>query len=340
MLENQEVVIGVDGGGTHTRVMVSSLDGCVLSYVESGAAWVQKDLQATHNVKQAIQEALQVAGRTLGDVRGLAAGIAGYDSQEDLEWVQALTAVEGLDCPKWHYNDAVAAHYGALLTKPGIVALSGTGSIIMAMKEDGQYLRNYDFHHYTGSGARFLAYDAAYEMLAGHTDETDREMIKDMLCHWGAGTIQELWQLARTGFIEDRRNRDRKFEQFAPFITEAASKGSSLAGRVSDRAIYQLKVGIELLAPFVAGETVLVSFIGSVINSSYFKEKLSALLMQGSSQTYTIVEPRFTPVTGSVLYAISRVTGHGICEEWVHNLDRGSQTHPGYKAAETQQSQL
>jgi glucosamine kinase len=326
MLEDQEVVIGVDGGGTHTRVMVSSLDGRVLSYVESGAAWVHKDLQATHNVKQGILEALQKAGRTLGDVRGLAAGIAGYDSAEDLEWVEALTAVEGLNCPKWHYNDAVAAHYGALLTKPGIVALSGTGSIIMALKEDGQCLRNYDFHHYTGSGARFLAYDAVYEVLAGHSDGTDQELIGDILRHWDASTVQELWQLGQKGFIQDRRDRDRKFEQFAPFITEAASKGSSLARRVSDKAIYQLKVGIGLVAPFVAGETVLVSFIGSVINSRYFTEKLSALLMQASNQMYTIVEPRFTPVTGSVLYAISRVTGHGIQEDLIHNLDKSAHT--------------
>jgi glucosamine kinase len=60
---------------------------------------------------------------------------------------------------------------------------------------------------------------------------------------------------------------------------------------VSDKAIYQLKVGIGLVAPFVAGETVLVSFIGSVINSRYFTEKLSALLMQASNQMYPIVEP-------------------------------------------------
>ncbi|NUU62953.1 BadF/BadG/BcrA/BcrD ATPase family protein [Paenibacillus agri] len=328
MLENQEVVIGVDGGGTHTRVMISSLDGRVLSYVESGAAWVHKDLQATHNVKQGIQEALQAADRTLDDVSGLAAGIAGYDSEEDLEWVKALTDLEGLNCPKWHYNDAVAAHYGALLTKPGIVALSGTGSIIVALKEDGQLIRNYDFHHYTRSGARFLAYDAVYEVLAGHTDGTDQELIEEMLRHWDVSTVQELWLLGQRGFTPDRRDRDRKFERFTPFITEAASKGSSLAGRVSDRAIYQLKVGIELVAPYLTSDTVPVAFIGSVINSSYFKDKLPVLLSNGRNKVFSIVEPRFTPVTGSVLYAISRVSGDGIQERLLCNLEKSVHTRP------------
>lgn len=326
MIEHQEVVIGIDGGGTHTRVMVSSLDGHVLSYVESGAAWVHKDLQAADNVQQAILEALQRAGRTLQEVRGLAAGIAGYDSEEDIVWIKELTDVEGLNCPKWHYNDAVAAHYGALLTRPGIVALSGTGSIIVALKEDGQYIRNYDFHHYTGSGARYIAYNATYEALAGHLDDTDQELLSSMLHFWDVDSLQELWQLGQLGFMEDRRERDRRFGQFTPYVTEAAIKGSHLAQRACNRAIEQLKIAIELVAPFLGEEKIPVAFIGSVINSPYFKSKLTALLNETGSKTYSIVEPRFTPVTGSVLYGISRVTGSGIPEELLHHLEQSSYT--------------
>lgn len=155
MRDSKDIVIGIDGGGTTTRVMVSDLSGNVLSYVEKGAACLYKDLMARENVTQAIIEALAIGERELGHVRAVAAGIAGYDKESDLSWVESLTDVEGLHCPKWHYNDTVAALYGSFLMKPGIVGISGTGSIIAAITESGEYLRNYDFHHYASSAARF-----------------------------------------------------------------------------------------------------------------------------------------------------------------------------------------
>src|SRR5947209_5935704 len=156
MFMSQDIVVGIDGGGTHTRVMVMDFFGNVLSYVEKGSASLHKDLHAKQNVHQALTEALTVAQRDLHQVRGVAAGIAGYDSESDLDWVETLTDMEGLSCPRWHVNDAVVAHYGALMARPGIVAISGTGSIILARTEDGHYLRNYDFRHYAASAARFI----------------------------------------------------------------------------------------------------------------------------------------------------------------------------------------
>lgn len=43
----------------------------------------------------------------------------------------------GIDCLKQHVNDAVVAHSGALLKDPGIIVISGTGSIIYALTEEG-----------------------------------------------------------------------------------------------------------------------------------------------------------------------------------------------------------
>lgn len=325
MFETDDIVIGIDGGGTHTRVMVSDLSGNVRSYMEKGSASFHKDLMARENVNQAILEALAAAGRELHHIRGIAAGIAGYDTESDLEWVRSLTEIDGLICPKWHFNDAVAAHYGALLTKPGIVAISGTGSIILAVTEDGQYIRNYDFHHYASSAARFIAYDAAYEVLAGTADETDLELVQRMLNHWEVDTLAEFSIKAKNGFLEDRRERDRRFGQFTPAITEAAWRGSSLARRVCDKAIQQIKIGIELLAASFNDDVVSVTFIGSVINSLYFKMELGKHLSVGNNKQYTVVSPHFSPVTGSILFAINQLN-NAIQEDVIANLEKSIHT--------------
>lgn len=305
---SDQVVIGIDGGGTHTRVMVSDLEGNVLSYIERGSASIYKDGQAVQNVREAITEALHMAGRTSGQVQALAAGIAGYDDPSDLEWITPLTDLPGLTCPKWHVNDAVSAHSGALMTKPGIVVIAGTGSIIAGITEDGQYIRNYDFYHYAASAARFIAYDAVYEALAGQTNETDNELIRLMLEHWNVLSIDEFAAAAKRGFTGDRRERDKRFGEFAPFLTAAAEHGSSVAVRVCNRAIDQMKIGIELIASSFASDEVAVTFIGSVVNSPYFYRALSGkLTTAGSNKRYTVEKPQFTPVAGSVLLALKNL---------------------------------
>ncbi|MDF2961126.1 MAG: ATPase [Paenibacillus sp.] len=324
--QSGDVVIGIDGGGTHTRVMVADLLGNVLSYVEKGASSIKKDLHAKQNVHQAVTEALAHANKSVRQVRSVAAGIAGYDSEAELEWVESLTDIAGLDCPKRHVNDAVVAHSGALLSKPGIVVISGTGSIIFAATENGSLIRNYDLYHYASSAARFIAYDATFEALAGNIDSTDEALVRSMLQHWDVQSLQEYAGLAKLGFVNDKRERDKHFGQMAPFITEAACQGSRLAVTVCNRAVHQIIVGIEMLASYFSEDTVAVTFIGSVANSPYFKQTLNEALRAGKKKRYKVVDPAFSAVTGSVLMALEQINAV-ISDELIHNLKK----HPSTK---------
>ncbi|WP_239615670.1 BadF/BadG/BcrA/BcrD ATPase family protein [Cohnella mopanensis] len=319
MMLTQDVVIGIDGGGTHSRAMVADLSGRVLAYVEKGPASLYKDSSAARNVHDAITEALEKAGRGKQHVRGIAAGIAGYDSPADLIWVESLTEVPGITCPKWHVNDAIVAHYGALMAKPGIVVISGTGSNIVAVTESGQQLSNYAFHHYAASAARFIAYNTVHEILAGNTDASDEGLIQAMLEHWNVLSLPEFYKLAQQGFDDDRQQRDKTFGQFAPMVTHAANQRSSVAVNVCDRAIHQIKVGIELLSRAFAGNTVEVAFIGSVINSPYFSNRLSELLLAGNHKRFTVAKPILSPVAGAVLLAMSKLE-QPIKEEMIRHL--------------------
>lgn len=303
-----KIVVGIDGGGTQTRVMVADLDGHVLSYIEEGASSIHKDRNASRNVQQAIRRALELAEKEMSQVSLLVAGIAGYDSESDLEWVLPLTAVEGLDCPKKHVNDAVVAHSGALGAEPGIIVIAGTGSIIYAVTEDGQSVRNYDLHHYAAGAARFLGYNAVYELLAGNSGEGDQALAEELLGYWQVSTLEELSALARGGFIGERQERNRVFGELAPIITRAAEVGSPLARAVCDRAIHEIIVGIEMLGLYFTHPEVKVSFIGSVANSGYFHQQFHSILKSGKNKAYSIVRPVFSPATGAVLLAYKHLS--------------------------------
>ncbi|MCC3372636.1 N-acetylglucosamine kinase [Cohnella sp. REN36] len=306
-MADEKVVIGIDGGGTHTRVMVCDQTGKVLAYVSRGAASLYKDEAAADNVRGAIRSALEQADKSPGEIAGVAAGIAGLDAEEDLIWVRPLTEVPGLNCPQWHVNDAIVAHYGAFLAQPGIIVISGTGSIVLAIAEDGRPVRNYDFRHYAASAARFLAYDAVYETLAGRTDETDESLIAAMLAHWDVSAVSELYAFARDGFEDDRRSRDLRFGRFAPSVTAAAERGSSVARRVCDRAVDQIVVAIELLSPIFAADAVQVSLTGSVATSRYVSRALDERLRECRRKRFAVVPPQFSPAAGAVLLAMTRL---------------------------------
>lgn len=300
-------VIGIDGGGTHTRVMVADLSGNVLSYIQSGSSSIYKDSRANENMQQAIEEALKQAKISANEVRLLTAGIAGLDSESDGEWVEKLTARNNLACPRKHVNDAVVAHYGAFLAKPGIMVISGTGSIIYAINEDRREIKNYDLHHYAASAARTLASEATYELLAGNSDKSDQAMMRAILRFWNVPTLHELSLLALRGFADDPLERNRRFAELAPFVTEAALNHSKLAQRVCDRAIDQIKVGIELLALYFSQDEVHVSFIGSVVQSEYFQQRILSVMKQGNNKQYRLVQPAVSPVVGAVLMALKEL---------------------------------
>ena len=170
------VFLGLDGGGTNTRTAITDINGRLLADIKLDKPTnINYDENAKENIANAVNEAVKKAGCALSDIIGFTAGVGGYDSEEDLEeWVREITNIEGLNCPVQNVNDSVAAQQGAFLLQPGIIAISGTGSIIFGITESEQSIRNYDFHNYNGA-AQDLTYKSVHKMIAREIDETDKE---------------------------------------------------------------------------------------------------------------------------------------------------------------------
>ncbi len=303
------IVLGIDGGGTYTRVAVADADGRLLSYVEhKGAASVHKDANAKQNVCHAVHTAVEQAHRTLDDVAAVVAGVAGYDDEEDEAWVRSLTDIDGLACASQHVNDAVIAHRGALLSQPGIISISGTGSIIFGITEDGQHVRNYNFNHYAATAARFLSYDCIHRIIAGETDDTDAQLIRQAFAHFAVDDVSELTRLGMAGFAQGRHDQIKLLGDFGPIVTGAASAGSQLAARVCARAAGDLVTGVRLLGACFASDRVSVAFMGSVAGSPFIHRALRDVFAHSMNKLYRIVEPALPAVLGAVMMALQMHT--------------------------------
>jgi len=286
------VLMGIDGGGTFTRVAAADTQGRLLAHVKrQGGAFLLKDANANENVRLTVLAALEEAGCGPSDVIALAAGIAGYDKKRDLRWVRKLTEIEGLRCVVQHANDAVVAHRGALLFRPGIVAIAGTGSIILGITEKGKLVRNYDFRQYVNNSASHLTHSCVERILAGETDDTD--FTDKLLRHFGAENINAL---------KSQRQKERKlYGNFAPEVTAAALNGSRIAGQVCERAAEETVEGIRLLGGRFASSPVPVALVGSAANSEFMKHAVGEML-HGEGK-FALVEPALPPALGAVLMA-------------------------------------
>ena len=132
-----DFVIGVDGGGTGTRVRVADRHGIHLAQGVSGPSALGQGLEsAWTNILQAITSAFQSCllpvphwSRCI-----LAAGLSGNGHQP---WREGFLALNPGFAAVRVESDAYTMLLGAHAGKPGVMVTAGTGSIAEALYPDG-----------------------------------------------------------------------------------------------------------------------------------------------------------------------------------------------------------
>jgi glucosamine kinase len=137
-----DVVIGIDGGGTHARAVVVSADGRELARVTGSAGLVSpKDpVAAAASVERLVRDAAGAAGAAL-PVAALCCGLAGAGREPERDAVRFALAVAGLADVITVVGDAEAAMADAFGGDAGILLVAGTGSIAWARGADGALVR-------------------------------------------------------------------------------------------------------------------------------------------------------------------------------------------------------
>lgn len=303
----QNVVIGIDGGGTNTRVLVVDLHGNALAYVESGGSNPHLNDDAEDNIQSALRMALSEAGCKGEHVVSIVAGLSGINEADDYEWANRFVSIEGMapDAKRMAVNDSVIAQTGAFHGEPGIIAISGTGSIVFGMNETGLALRNYDFRHYAASTARHISHELLFRIIAGQYESADKDLVMQILEYWNVKNIGELSQLAAAGFVSDELECKRMFGLMCPLVTSAAERDIPLAKSVCDRAAFQVATGVRIIGTSFQAGSVDVAFIGSVIRTPYLTKAVSKCLHEQNTHdiSYRIQDPQYPPIVGAVLLA-------------------------------------
>lgn len=302
-----EFVLGLDGGGTHTRFALANRDAAVIAtgrgetvdpYAER-TTWPDRLADA---VRPADGFRDRLAAATLGlPCHGEVAEVS--------EWQRAV-ADHLIEAPHEVVNDVQAAFEGALVGVPGILLLSGTGS--MAWAGDGSTQMRLG-----GWGETFGDEGSAHwigrEALSEATQALDgRQRSRDF-----ARTLLEGLGVEADGLLAwcyAQPSRRAAIAGLAAIVDTLAETGDLQARTLLIRAADYLSdhasacaVALRLERPFRW------SYAGGVFRSRTIMMRLRERL--GSAPS----EPRLPPVGGALLRA-ARLAGWIIDDAWVDRL--------------------
>ncbi|GAA1314096.1 N-acetylglucosamine kinase [Brachybacterium tyrofermentans] len=302
-----EFVIGIDGGGTHTRVGCFALDGTRLAAAVGGGGNPSHNDDALENIRGTIAQAIDSGGLDPSDAVALAAGIAGFErtcsnqSDGDNDRTAALVDAPGLTCPKIVVNDAVIAHRGALSGRPGIVVVAGTGSMILAIDEEGVETESGQLEHYAGA-ARHLVYDVVQQILMNDCSPTD-PLVPAALEHFGVADAPALHAAVLARSTTHRNTIKRSYGDFAPQVT-AMGEQSALADRALTDLAARTARGVRLLAPVAGPRPVPVACTGSLADAPSFRDRLDRMLVEAEPSALDLVPSQLDPLGGAAILAL------------------------------------
>jgi glucosamine kinase len=135
-----EFLLGVDGGGTGTRVIVARPDGCLLARGEAGPSALGQGITAAWmQVQKAIAAGFAQAGLARPDWKhcAMSAGLSGvHNTQQRAAFLATLPPLAKVILETDGFTTLVGAHTG----KPGLIVAAGTGSVGEALQADGSHV--------------------------------------------------------------------------------------------------------------------------------------------------------------------------------------------------------
>jgi glucosamine kinase len=181
-------LIGIDGGGSGTRVVLGDAQGRELAQAASGPSGLGLGIErAWQSIETACREAFERAGLALDwSSSVLGCGLAGVNNRDWLAEFRAhAPAVRGLAVESDAYTTVLGAHGG----EPGVIVALGTGSVAAVLDGDGvcRLVSGYGYPSGDEASGAWLGLRAivhAQQALDGRVPVD--ELVHALLAHVGA----------------------------------------------------------------------------------------------------------------------------------------------------------
>lgn len=231
-------LIGIDGGGTHSRLLAVDLGGNQIGFstgkstnVESNPISVVKQ-----NFTMLIRDFLQTYQRSMDDCAGLCFGTAGVDTESSRLMIETMLDSLNLTCPIKVVNDAVIALYADTQGQPGLMLISGTGSIGYGINEEKRTWRVGGFGYIVGdeASAYWVAKKGISAALKAYDHSgPDTSMVNDFCKYLGLKEFDEI-----VDYVYQKNKSDLARLNYV--VVNAHAKKDEMATRIMEEALFWL----------------------------------------------------------------------------------------------------
>lgn len=297
-----DLLIGIDGGGTHSTAAAARPDGCAvavaygdgLNYHHIGVEKVRLRME------KMVSELCEKTGASHPLV---CVGMSALDGPADGEILAQFTA--GLLAP-WQLDlqsDAYAALMGFTCGQPGMIVICGTGSMMLLLDEEGR-------QHVSGGWGYLLAdegssYTLAREALLAIIDEYEglgqpTALTGHALSYFNVSTPRMIIdRVYAPDFTPDR------LAGFARHVLQEAEAGEAVALSILHRTMPKLAAQAAQLLKKAPGVSRVGLYGGVFMNSGAARGCFADTLCQLNAQAQ-ICSLEYPPELGAIIHLMLR----------------------------------
>lgn len=229
------MIIGIDGGGTHTRAVLADADGKALGMGAAGTSnpMVHGVAAAQHELALAVERAFENAKKPPARVAAMCMGLGGAgrarEQSELVAWARE-TLAEQVQV----VNDGEIVLAAGTPNNWGVALIAGTGSLAWGRKRTGETARAGGWGYLIGDEGS--AFDIARQALGAATQCADgrgetTELLAAILKFWNLQTPPDLvHQVYRAGLTH------KDLAKIAPLVVECAAHGDEIASQIINNA--------------------------------------------------------------------------------------------------------
>ncbi len=303
------LICGIDSGQTSTRCVLATTGGELLGRGRGGAL-IHLSAHGAHerflqSIGQTLQEAWAAAGITQRPLAAIVLGATGIvaDTPEARTAAELLSTLVEADVVQV-CSDAMIALQGAHAGCPGVVVITGTGTIAFGMDSSGHTARAGGWGWLIGDeGSAFAIGRAGLRAACYAHDGMGPETFLNELFtqHFGVVSLHDVKRI-----ISAPDFGAKGFAALAALVSKAAEQGDAAANRIiheAGLALAQETAAVVRKLDFGA-DPVPVAPLGGAFDHVFGLREAFVGAMETTAVPAVVTQPRLPAVLGAVLMAL------------------------------------
>ena len=311
-------VLCIDGGGTKTVCVLATLDGKVIGRGSGGTT--NPNLVSALEINETLQKAIQEAIQNLPElqIEAVCGGIAGVGASEEKQVEVSNVIGQILSTPPFCHalskrfnpsvnievvSDVVITLVAGVGKPHGIVAISGTGSVVYGETVKGQRIKVGGWGYLLDEGSGYaIGRKAIKEILRAYDANGKTTLLAQKVLNvWNLSSMQDV-----VDYIYQKTTKPTDIANLAKIVNSAASAGDESAKDILRKTAKDLYFNIAAAIKQIdfgkEGATLVLS--GGVLTNIKIVSEIIIKKVRAELPAITAIQLCREPVKGAIILAL------------------------------------